>query len=534
MHSIRRLPWLVGVGLGLGVTGGLIGLDRSVPVYASEASVRVLPTDNESVNLVTEAQMLRSTDIATEARLHFDSRDTGLPTVEALPGSSVLVIRFEANNPAVAQAGARAFADAYLADRLGAARAALNDQINAKTIVFKDISGKLAEANATLARLTATSPELTQTRSDIASYTQQINDLGKELNQLNSLTVAAGQVIGEPELPTSPVRPLRWRYLTAGGLLGAMLAAAAGLAWGRLSWRVHGAADLDRHRGVGVLADLPAEAIAVGTAPQHPSARAFNRLRNEVVAALGEEDRILLVTGASPGCASMMVAANLAAALARAENDVVLIGASVPELDSATPAATTTLAEIFDVGDIPGLTDVLSGRTSLTRAVQRAARSPRLRIVTPGGTASATGLLQSEGARGVLSALGRRARYVVVEAPSTASGADAQSLARAADAAVLVVETGRTRHSQVADATMQLDRVGIKLLGTVVVPRLRPRDLEASRDAVRARSTLDLNTETWLGTNAALEAPTTRLAQVVRRETPVPHDQVDTARRLST
>jgi Mrp family chromosome partitioning ATPase len=154
--------------------------------------------------------------------------------------------------------------------------------------------------------------------------------------------------------------------------------------------------------------------------------------------------------------------------------------------------------------------------------------------VTPGGTASATGLLQSEGARGVLSALGRRARYVVVEAPSTASGADAQSLARAADAALLVVETGRTRHSQVADATMQLDRVGIKLLGTVVVPRLRPRDLEASRDAARARSAQDLNTETWLGTNAALEAPTTKLAQVVRREKPVPHDQVDTARRLST
>src|SRR5689334_15892252 len=116
MHSIRRLSWLVGVGLGLGVTGGLIGLDRTVPVYASEASVRVLPTENESVNLVTEAQMVRSTGIATEARLRFDSHDTGLPTVEALPGSSVLVIRFEAHNPAIAQAGAQAFADAYLAD----------------------------------------------------------------------------------------------------------------------------------------------------------------------------------------------------------------------------------------------------------------------------------------------------------------------------------------------------------------------------------------------------------------------------------
>jgi hypothetical protein len=118
-------------------------------------------------------------------------------------------------------------------------------------------------------------------------------------------------------------------------------------------------------------------------------------------------------------------------------------------------------------------------------------------------------------------------RYVVVEAPSTASGADAQSLASAADAAVLVVETGQTRHSQVADAATQLGRVGTRLLGTVVVPRLQPRDLEASRDALRSRNALEFNTETWIGGRAALEAPTSKLEQVRRRELPVPHDQVD-------
>ena len=61
------------------------------------------------------------------------------------------------------------------------------------------------------------------------------------------------------------------------------------------------------------------------------------------------------------------------------------------------------------------------------RATQRAARTPRLSVITPGGTASAGGLLQSEGARSVLRQLATRTRYVIVDAPSTAAGADAQS-----------------------------------------------------------------------------------------------------------
>jgi Mrp family chromosome partitioning ATPase len=255
-----------------------------------------------------------------------------------------------------------------------------------------------------------------------------------------------------------------------------------------------------------LLAHLGPDAIAIGTAARHPSARAFNRLRNEVVAALGPRDRTVLISGASPGPAATLVAANLAAALARADNEVILVSASVPELG----AETVTMAQLFDVADIPGLTDVLTGRTSLSRAIQRAARSPRLRLVTPGGTASATGLLQSEGTRGVIAALARQARYVVIEAPSTASGADAQSLASVADAAVLVVEAGRARHAQVADGMTQLLRVGTRLLGAVVVPRLKPDDVAVAQGPGQRAAPPEYETEDWISTNPAgpLEAPT--------------------------
>jgi hypothetical protein len=72
----------------------------------------------------------------------------------------------------------------------------------------------------------------------------------------------------------------------------------------------------------------------------------------------------------------------------------------------------------------------------------------------------------------MLDVLRQQAEYVVIEAPSTASSADAQSLASLADAAILAVELRRSRRPALLDAAEQLQRVGTPLLGAVVLPRL--------------------------------------------------------------
>ena len=198
-----------------------------------------------------------------------------------------------------------------------------------------------------------------------------------------------------------------------------------------------------------------------------------------------------------------MVAASLAGAFARADTEVVLVGANAPE------PGTPPLSQLFDVADIPGLSDVLSGRVALPAALQRAARLPRLRVITPGGTASAAGLLQSEGARSAVQALRRQARYIVVEAPSTAAGADAQSLARVADAAILVVEAGRSRHAQVADAAEQLRLVGTRLLGAVLLSP--PMPVPDERERPRPLGGPD---EWFAQTPPIVDAPTERLRQI--------------------
>jgi MinD-like ATPase involved in chromosome partitioning or flagellar assembly len=202
--------------------------------------------------------------------------------------------------------------------------------------------------------------------------------------------------------------------------------------------------------------------------PYGPGGRVFNRLRNEVLATLNPGDQIVVVTGASRGSATTLVAANLAAALARTGSDVVLIGAHLP--DSVADAA--PLARMLGVAPMPGLSDLLAGRIGLGKAMQRTPRIPSLRVITTGGTATAAGLMQSQRLRDTLEALRRQSGYVVIEAPSTSSSADAQSLASLADAAILAVELRRARRPALLDAAEQLRRVGTPLLGAVVLPRL--------------------------------------------------------------
>ncbi|OLB82241.1 MAG: hypothetical protein AUI14_00995 [Actinobacteria bacterium 13_2_20CM_2_71_6] len=271
--------------------------------------------------------------------------------------------------------------------------------------------------------------------------------------------MTAGRIINDAQLPADPSRPSIPLFLASGGMVGLLLGIGIALIRERTDKRVRRAADVARRDDVPVLGVLGARADGVYP-PLSAGGRTFNRLRNEVLASLADGDRVVVVTGASPGLAATLVAANLAAALARSGAEVVLVCAD----PAAEPAA------MLGVAPAPGLSDVLAGKVALDKAIQP---GRNMRVLAPGGAASAGGLLQSQALGATLERLREQARYVVVEAPSAAASADAQSLASLADAAIVAVELRRTRHAEVVDAAEQLRRVGTPLLGAVVFPRLR-------------------------------------------------------------
>ncbi len=383
-----------------------------------------------------------------------------------------MAITYAASTPLAAQAGSHAFAIAYLDNRQSSAQADLTGQINAINTTIKREQASLTKINNELATLAVGSAKYANAQSDRQTLTSQINSLTNRMNNLSTTTVTSGQVITDANLPTKPSKPSVPLYVASGAMLGLLLGFALAILRQRSDKRVRFAGDVPRRSGLPLLAQLPARVkprFDDVFPPYGTGGRTFNRLRNEVLASLRAEDQVIVVTGASKGNSSTLVSANLASALARAGSEVVLICAHLPE----TMAEAAPITRLLGVAATPGLSDVLAGKVPLDTATQRAPRNPWLRVITTGGTASATGFLQSQTLRDILATLRAQAEYIVIEAPSTANSADAQSLASFADAAIVVVELKRTTHTEVQDAADQLRRVTASMVGCVVLPRIK-------------------------------------------------------------
>ena len=486
LGMVRRHWWVVLLLTGAGLGGGA-ALSTALPkVYESSSSVLVQAVAQDanqsggrtkaSINLDTEAQLVGSGAVAVKAAALLRSADSPVDlaravSVEVPANTTVLVIRYEGGSPEAAQAGSHAFAEAYLRNREETARAGLNQQIKSLSLKVKQLTTSLTGLNSRLARAPVGSSERSNLESLRSNSQNQLNSLTGRLNELTTTTVAPGSIISDARLPEKPTSPNAMLNIATGGMLGLLAGLGLALARQRLDRRLRTAADVRDRARITVLAALderttpPFDDVLQ---PYGPGGRVFNRLRNEILAGLGTGDQIIVVTGASRGMASTLVAANLAAALARTGSEVVLIGAHLP--DSVVNSA--PLARMLGVAATPGLSDLLAGRVSLARVMQRTPRIPTLRVITTGGIATSAGLMQSHRLRDTLETLRRQPGYIVIEAPSTSTSADAQSLASFADAAILAVELRQSRRPALLDAAEQLRRVGTPLLGAVVLPRL--------------------------------------------------------------
>ncbi|MEU4215589.1 Wzz/FepE/Etk N-terminal domain-containing protein [Actinoplanes sp. NPDC026623] len=482
----RRHWWVVlaagGVGLGLGAA-----VTQAMPkVYESSTSVLVQAVSGDTnasggrtkgtINLDTEAQLVASGAVAVKAATLLRAQVSPVElahfvSVEVPANTTVLVIRFEADTPEGAQKGSHAFAEAYLRNREETARAGLDQQIKTLVVKARQLTATLTGINNRLAKAQNGSFERSNLESLRSNSQNQLNNLTSRLNELTTATVGAGSIISDARAPEEPTSPNAMLNIATGGMTGLLVGLALAFTRERFDGGLRTPADVRDRGRMPVLAALDERTTPRFDdvlQPYGPGGRVFNRLRNEVLASLKSGDQILVVTGASRGSGTTLVAANLAAALARTGSDVVLVGAHLP--DSVVDAA--PLARMLGVSAMPGLSDLLAGRIGLNKAMQRTPRIPSLRVITTGGAATAAGLMQSQRLRDTLEALRRQAGYVVIEAPSTSSSADAQSLASLADAAIIAVELRRAKRPALLDAAEQLSRVGTPLLGAVVLPRL--------------------------------------------------------------
>jgi capsular polysaccharide biosynthesis protein/Mrp family chromosome partitioning ATPase len=501
--AVRHRWWVLVVGAVLGVVAAVAAVQLMPSTYHTTTTVLITPTGAEGaavtaqsrdklINLETEAQILVSATVAERVKKTLGSPLTAAElaehiSVEVPPNTTLLAVSATAPTPVDAQKESRAFADEYLKLRAEVAQSAIDAQAKIFQARITETTKRLQAVSGQSVTLPQNSPDRAYAELQQRILVDQITDLSDELSKLQAITVTPGRVLNLAGLPENRQQPGSIVYLAAGLLLGLVLGLAATLLLARLDRHIRWPGDIEALGHVPLLGAIPSaghqakkKAMLPAVAPSaSPIGQAFGQIRNAITTALPDRPATLLVAGTEPGAGASVVAANLAVALARSGVPVLMVCA---DLDGSS---TERMLGLEGITQVRGLSEALV--TDVDPATLLRA-SPAVRGLWVLGTgiakSDAADLLQSRQLEWVLSTI-QNDSYVVVEAPATSGGAEAQAMARLCDAAVLVVEAGRSRLDALDEGARQISRVGTPLLGAVMVepqpgPTRRPPKVTSS------------------------------------------------------
>lgn len=470
LGAVRRRWWIVVLGIVVGIAAGLAVAAVQTKVYDATASVLVQETGapntgqvvnartNSGINLDTESQVVMSQVVAARAQSILKTKTPAAQLISNVsvtvpPNSSVLAIAYSAPTAKAAQQGARAFAQAYLANRGDQATKQVAGQVAALQAQRLALDKQLSDASGQIASLPPTSVQRQQAQASSGIISNQLSALGGQLTTLSSADITPGTILTDAALPTKPTSPNKLLDLGGGLLAGLLLGLIVAFVVERSDRRIYSADDAGRRAALPLLASLPRKRFPNRLAAPGDAAGAhIGRLRNALAALLADREmlasdsalhgpRTVVVCGGRTDDTNGVVAANLAAAMAASGYRVTLVCAD---------RSSSSLALLGASADRPGLTEVLRDGTPPGDVTHPSAQ-PGLSVMGPGADQP---MSLERGLRLLHRGTGDPEAVLMVEVPL----AQAELLSRRADVTLAVVVLRRATRTLVTDMGAGLDR----------------------------------------------------------------------------
>jgi capsular polysaccharide biosynthesis protein len=489
LSFLRSRALSIITGLVVGVAAAIALLVVTPAQYTSHAAVSVHPLPDDSstavangrtsglLNLDTEAQIVKSTQVATGAQkiLQVSTPVTTMinHVVVTVPANSgILTISYEAHSAKAAAAGAQAFAQAYLANRLSSAQSDLNAQIATYRKQMATAQTALQKVTEKLQTEVSSTSSAANDRQTQALLATQVKTYSQSLSELTTTTVIPGSIISAAQPPSVPSGPNKIVYLVSGVMLGLLGGLLLGLWRSRRDKRIRNISAI-ADSGLPILASLPGglphDAVLSSDARAVPSVL---QLCNVISASISENTRRFAVVGIDIDPSAVVT--NLGIGLSQMGWTVAVVGVG-PDWQSAT-------TQLISTQRGPGLADILQGRKPVRSGLYESGRHPGLSLLATRPDSDLA--LEQAGPAAVgrlLDELRGFADVVVVSIAATEDngGVAAQMLASVSDVTIAVAAVGTSRRDGLFDLVSQAGRVGAGLRGVVAVARATRRQ---SRD----------------------------------------------------
>ena len=318
-----------------------------------------------------------------------------------------------------------------------------------------------------------------------------------QFNRVRNLLALGDSSLSVVQTPSAAdkTKPKTTRNIILGIILGAMLGVGLAFLRDALDTRLRTSADLEENLKPSLLGRLPSPPRSVGeddlitlADPGSPDAEHFRVLRSSVVFAnSGPKARSILITSAVQSEGKSTTIANLAVAMARAGQNVVLA-----DFDFRRPS----LERLFSLSRRPGAIDVVLGEATLDEALRaidltppaapaaaKGATAPAngrsrrasltspgtLRVLTTGDLPPSVGeFVTSDGVVGLLKDLSATCDVLLIDAPPLLAVGDAIALTDHVDALLIVARLGVVRRHMLEEVQRMLDASPTPALGLVI------------------------------------------------------------------
>jgi len=196
--------------------------------------------------------------------------------------------------------------------------------------------------------------------------------------------------------------------------------------------------------------------------PMSPVSEQYNILRTSIhQLKTTKNHKTFMLTSSIDSEGKTLTSINLAVAMARDINNksVLLIDADMRK---------GKVAKYLGIPNHPGLSDFLLGKAEINEIVMNPGID-NLAVVTAGKTPrNPSELLNSRKMKDLLAAFRSQYDYILIDTPPVISLTDACILGPIVDAAILVVEAGRTQRDMAKNSEKNLIQAGVNVVGFVM------------------------------------------------------------------
>lgn len=424
------------------------------------------------LNLDTEAQIVRSVALADAVAAIIESdlpaRDIAEAVSVTVPANSqVLAITFEASTAESAQAGASAYADAYLEQRRAGSANAIEESTATITAQLASLQEQLATETARSGDKALSEIDRTIAASRRDALVGQISTLNSTLAQLSRTTVTPGSVLSVANLPSSPTSPSLVINLAVGLVLGLIIGLGSAVVIGYFDHRVRYPGDIRVSRNVRVHGELLTGASSPDDV-NHQVDEEVDQLRIDIDSSGPGEPQAILVAPVGPNSGAEFIALSLGRAYARR------LGSAIYAITDTAGTAQRALGI-----DGPGLAELLMGDGGVPVAIDDSG----LAAIGPGNhPEQLSGLLQRPRALDQIREAGDD--MLILATASVHQSAASQSLLGEVDRVLLIGRSGMVDDRDLARAIESIERS--KFNGPVTVALVAPKRTKRSEKSVPA------------------------------------------------